>query len=112
MMASPVLPPAFADLEAFAPRWCLPDEPARYAARVSSTMEELQEFYDAVFPRADAALDYLDRFSLDELPDDALHLLQLLYALVIVSFAVEAWRQPRIPDTGAAELHFTIEPVP
>ena len=107
-----MLPPEFADLEPFASQWCLPDEPARYAARVSSTMEELQELYDAVFPRAEAALEYLDRFPLDELPDDALHLLQLLYALVIVSFAVEAWHQPRIPDTGAAELHFTIEPVP
>jgi hypothetical protein len=107
-----MLPAEFADLEPLAARWCLPDEPARYAARVSSTMEELQELYDAVFPRAEAALEYLDRFSLDELTDDALHLLQLLYALVIVSFAVEAWRQPRIPDTGAAELHFTIEPVP
>ena len=107
-----MLPTAFSELEEFAPTWCLATESERWRRRHESTMAELQEFYDAVFPRADAALDYLDRFPLDALPDDALHLLQLLYALVIVSFAVEDWRQPRIPDTGAAELHFTIEPVP
>ena len=31
-------------------------------------------------------------------------LLQLLYSLVMVSFPVEAWRQPHVPDSGAAYL--------
>ena len=111
-MGGALLPAEFTDLEPYAEKWCLPNEPARYAARLNSTMDELQAFYDAMFPRADAVLDYCDQFPLTEMPEDALHLLQLMYALIIVSFAVEAFRQPRIPDTGAAELHFTIEPFP
>ena len=46
----PELPTAFADLEPFA-HWCLEHEPERYAKRLSSTMDELQAFYDAAFPR-------------------------------------------------------------
>jgi hypothetical protein len=79
---------------------------------MASTMEEMQSFYDAVFPRAEQAIEYCDRFPLDALPGDARRLLQLLYSLVMVSFPVEAWRQPRIPDTGAAYLDLIVEPVP
>jgi hypothetical protein len=111
-MSGALLPPQFADLEPYAQKWCLPNEPTRYAARLASTMDELQAFYDAMFPRAEAVLDYCDQFPLAEMPEDALRLLQMMYALIIVSFPVEAFRQPRIPDSGAAELNFTIEPVP
>ena len=58
------------------------------------------------------ALAYCDQFPLDELPDDAERLLQLLYSLVMASFPVEAWRQPHVPDSGAAYLDLIIEPRP
>ncbi len=64
-------------------------------------MDELQAFYDAAFPRLEAVIDYLDQFDIDELPDDARRLLWLCYSLVNVSFPVEVWRQPRVPDSGA-----------
>jgi hypothetical protein len=75
-------------------------------------MDEMQAFYDAMFPRAEAALTYCDGFPLDELPDDATNLLHLLYSLVMVSFPVEVWRQPHIPDSGAAYLDLVGEPLP
>ena len=49
------------------------------------------------------AIEYLDRYALTTLPDDATHLLWLCYSLVNVSFPVEVWRQPRVPDSGAAD---------
>ena len=45
-------------------------------------------------------------------PDDAERLLQLLFSLVMASFPVEAWRQPNVPDSGAAYLDLLIEPRP
>jgi hypothetical protein len=75
-------------------------------------MDEIQAFYDAFFPRAEAAIAYCDQFPLDELPDDAERLLQLLYSLVMASFPVEAWRQPHVPASGAAYLDLIIEPRP
>ena len=103
------LPTDFADLEPFA-GWSLGTEAERYAKRLSSTMDELQAFYDAAFPRLDAAIDYLDQFDLNALPEDATRLLWLCYSLVNVSFPVEVWRQPRVPDSGAASLDMLIEP--
>jgi hypothetical protein len=111
-MAERRLPAEFSDLEPFARDWCLESEPERYAKRLASRMDELQAFYDATFPRAEAAMAYLDRFPLSELPDDAHQLLKLLYSLILVSFAVEIWRQPYIPDTGTASFELALEPVP
>ena len=70
-MADALLPPGFADLEPFAKTWCLAGEPERYAKRLASTMDEMQTFYDAVFPRAEEAIAYLDKLPLHDLPDDA-----------------------------------------
>ena len=111
-MADALLPPEFSDLERFARDWCLASEPERYAKRLASTMDEMQAFYDAVFPRAEEAIAYCDKFPLHDLPDDAHRLLLLLYSLILVSFAVEIWRQPYIPDTGTASFELRDAPVP
>lgn len=103
------LPAQFADLEPFAD-WAIPTERARYAKRISSTMDELQTFYDAAFPRMDDALAYLEQFSMDALPEDATHLLWLCCSLMTASFPVEVWRQPRVPDSGASSFDAVVEP--
>ena len=111
-MAEALLPTEFSDLERFVADWCLDSEPERYAKRLASTMDEIQEFYDAVMPRAEAAMQYLEKLPLDELPDDAQRLLKLLYSLILMSFPVEIWKQPRVPDTGTAQFDLTLEPIP
>ena len=111
-MAESPLPAEFADLEPWVADWCFESEPERYAKRLSSSMEEIQAFYDAVYPRAEDAIQYLEKFPLDDLPDDAYRLLKLLYSLILMSFAVEIWKQPVIPDTGTAEFELKLEPVP
>jgi hypothetical protein len=105
----PILPTEFGDLEPFAD-WSLQSEGARYAKRLSSTLDELQAFYDAAFPRLEDAMAYVDRFELTALPESATRLLWLCYSLVNASFPVEVWRQPRVPDSGAASLDMLIEP--
>ena len=109
-MAS-IFPADFADLEPFAD-WALPSEKERYAKRIASTMEQLQTFYDAAFPRLDAGTDYLKKVELDGISEEDKHLLWLFCALVTVAFPVEAWRQPRVPDSGASSIDSVVEPVP
>lgn len=111
-MAAALLPPQFSALEPFAESWCLASEPERYAKRLASTMDEMQAFYDALFPRAEEAIAYCDKFPLDDLPDDAQRLLYLLYSLIMVSFPVEIWRQPYLPDTGTASFELKDAPGP
>ncbi len=67
-------------------------------------MAELQAFYDAAFPCFEEALSYLDQFALDAMPEEAYRLMWLYCALVTVSFPVEVWRQPRVPDSGASSF--------
>jgi hypothetical protein len=111
-MAESLLPPEFSDLEPWVEQWCLDSEPERYAKRLSSSMDEIQAFYDAVFPRAEAVIQHLDELPLDDLPEDATRLLKLLYSLILMSFPVEIWKQPRIPDPGTAQFELKIEPIP
>ncbi len=111
-MTAPLLPGQFAELEPYAAIWCLATERERFAQRMAATMDEMQAFYDAFFPRAEEAIAYCEKFPLDDMPEDAERLLQLLYSLVMASFPVEAWRQPNVPDSGAAYLDLLIEPRP
>jgi hypothetical protein len=106
------LPTPFADLEPFAATWCLATESERYARRLESSMQDMQAFYDTCFPRVNEAIDYCDRFPLDELPPDAVQLLQLVYSLVMVAMAVEIWHQPRPVDSADAILERVAEPLP
>jgi hypothetical protein len=107
---STLLPAGFADLEPFAATWCLRTEPERWAQRLASSMEEMQAFYNACFPRAADAMDYCDGFALDALPEEAAHLLDLLFSFALVSYPVEVWHQPLPIDTGSAHIHRTREP--
>lgn len=111
-MNSPLLPSQFADLEPFALTWCLATEGERYAQRLASNMDDIQAFYDASTARAEEAMTYLDTFPLKEMPDDAKHLLHLLFSMVMVSFPVECWGQPSVPDAGVAYLDLLVEPGP
>ena len=67
-------------------------------------MEEMREFYDAIFPRLEEAIDYCDKFPLDDLPDDALHLLYLIYSMIMVSMAIEVFGQQKPTDSADAVI--------
>ena len=111
-MPNALLPSAFAELEPYAQTWCLATESERWNARMSTAMREMHEFYDAFFPRLEEAIEYCDKFPLDDLPEDALHLLHLIYSLIMVSMPVEVWHQARVVDAGEAYFDRSIEPVP
>lgn len=103
------LPAGFGALEPYL-AWALPSEPERYAKRLASSMAEMQAFYDAAFPLLEPVMTYLDAFALEDLPDAERNLLHLMFSLVMVSFPVEVWKQPRVPDSGAAYLDLVVEP--
>jgi hypothetical protein len=104
------LPSQFADLEPYL-AWDLATEPERYAKRLASSMAEMQAFYDVAFPRLEDAIAYCDKYPLDDLPEDAKALMHVMQSLVMVSFPIEAWKQARVPDSGAAWVELIREPV-
>lgn len=107
-----LLPVEFAALEPFAQTWCLATETERYHRRVASSMEEMQAFHDAFFPRLEEAIEYCDTFPLDELPDDVVHLVQLIHSLIMVAMSVEVFKQPNAINAADAVLRRVTEPFP
>ncbi|BBY98259.1 hypothetical protein [Mycolicibacterium fallax] len=106
------LPSAFAELEPFAETWCLETETERWNQRLASTMPVLHEFYDAFFPRLEEAIEYCDKYPLEELPEDATNLLRMIYSLIMVAMAVEVMHQPAPVDAADAVMIRTGEPRP
>jgi hypothetical protein len=111
MPTEALLPAEFADLEPFAEDWCIPGEEERCARRLASSMDELQSLYDAVTPRVADAKVYLDQFDLDDLPEPARRLVYLLCSHITVSYAIDVFKQPKVPDSGATYLYTVVEPV-
>jgi hypothetical protein len=107
-----LLPAEFADLEPFAATWCLATEEERWDRRMASSMAEIVAFYDAAFPRLEAAIEHCDQHPLDGLPPQVEHLLQLVHSLVQAAMAVEIFGQPRTVDAADAVLHRVTEPLP
>jgi hypothetical protein len=104
------LPEQFSDLEPYAADWALATRAERYAARLDRPFDDLVVFYDAVAPKAEEAIAYLDTLNLNELPKDATRLLHMLYSSILVSYAVNIFHQNRIPDSGAAFFDMVAEP--
>ena len=99
------LPHEFSSLEHLVSEWAIEDGHQRYVKRVNSSMDEIQAFYDAVFPQAEEAVAYIDKFDYAEpLPEDVANLRNLLYSLITVSLAVELWKQPRVKHSAKTIL--------
>jgi len=109
-MSGSTLPAPFADLEPWVADWARPTRQGRYEMRLSKSIEELEAFYDAIAPRAEDAIAYLSGLDFHSLPEDATRLLQLLYSMILVSYAVNIFKQPRIPDSGSAFFETVQEP--
>jgi hypothetical protein len=109
---SVMLPAEFAELEPFAETWCLATETERFNQRMASSMDDIMAFYDAFFPRLEEAIEFCDKYALDDLPDDVEHLVQLIHSLVMVSMAVEIFGQPKTVDAADAVLLRVKEPHP
>ena len=91
-----LLPQGFEDLEEFVESWALPTETARMRKRWSSGMDEISRFYEAMASRVETALDHLDGFALDAVPEPERCLLLLILSLAEAASAVETYKEPRV----------------
>lgn len=95
-----LLPAPFADLDPLTEKWSLATQQERENRRRSSTPTEIRTVYDTLLPRMDAMLDYLNQYTLDNLPEEAKHLMYLTFALAEVAPYVECYNCiPQIPNS-------------
>ena len=94
------LPEPFADLESLAADWSLATQRERERKRLASTADDLKAVYDALLPRLDTMLEYLNASGLDVLPADAQRLFFLTLSFAEIAPFVECYRgEPRVPDS-------------
>ena len=103
------LPDAFSDLQVYVEKWDLPDYNARYAARLASSLDELQTFYAAMRERAEDIKSYLDRKSFDRYDEKDRCLARLMFAVSVVGPAVDIYRSPVVPDSGATNFELVLD---
>ena len=95
-MTEALLPQAFADLAPYMD-WALEPERARTAKKAASSMEEIRAFYDAMMPRLEKIMAYLDGVPAgDERPESAHRLHLLALSLVEVANLVEIYKRREI----------------
>ncbi len=91
------LPDTFQALEIFAVSWALASSDERMHKRMTSSMEEIQAFYDVMLLVTESALAHLDKFELEALPPAETRLFQLVLAGAEAALAVEVYRAPQLP---------------
>jgi hypothetical protein len=92
------LPTAFEALTPYLD-WALPTETLRRRKRESSTMPEIQDFYDATLERVPEIMDHLRRtgsLATADAPTRTLYTLMLAFA--DASLSVELHKSPIVPD--------------
>ena len=91
-MAEPVLPDGFQDLAPWLD-WALEPERARTEKREASSMAEIRAFYDAVLPRIEEAIRYLEDFRDHDMPAPQRRLYLISLSLVEVANLVELYKR-------------------
>lgn len=103
-MATTGLPENFRDLEAYS-TWALEHRSERFQKRVDSTMAEITAFYNAMVPRLDQVVAYLNSKPLAKLSPADKRLLTMAQSLVEVSRCVELWQAPDNYAFDADRIH-------
>lgn len=93
------LPPEFAELAPFVDHWACASTNERVAARSVLTQAEIRAFYDAMVPRLNEAIDYIDSVGLHTLTPEAETLAQLVLGLGQASISIEIHGAPIKPGT-------------
>lgn len=103
------LPKQFSDLDTYVEKWDQPDYNARYTVRLASSMEELRDFYAAMLERAEDIKSYLDGKSFDQYQEEDRRLARLMFAVSVVGPAVDIYRSPVVPDSGATSFEMLLD---
>ena len=95
--------PDFNELQPWIDSWGLPSARERLHRRVDSELREMQAFYDAVSPRLEEIIEYLNQFPVDDIPEDDMKLAWMVLGLCEVDDALHVWK--------AANLDYISDPV-
>jgi hypothetical protein len=102
-MSTPTLPAEFRDLEYYS-EWALEHRKDRFKKRLNTSMAQITAFYNAMVPRIDAIVKYLNQKPLKDLNVAEKSLLSMALSLIEVSRCIERWNAPDSGAFGADKL--------
>jgi hypothetical protein len=92
------LPAEFSELQPFAENWARATEYERAAQRRGSTPAQLQSFYDTAVKHLPQILERIDRYPLNEIQGEDVHLFRIAMSLAEVAPHVEFYDcDPKVP---------------
>lgn len=84
----------FSELNGFVAQWGLPTAHERLVRRTEAPMAEIEHFYQAIVPRLDDIITFLNQFPVDAIPDEYLPLSYLALAACEIDDAINLWKAP------------------
>ena len=90
--------PDFQHLADYIESWGLPTREARLEKRLTSTLDELKDFYEAVSPHLGDISGFLNQWPLDEIPAEHRGLADTALMMCEVDNPVNKWRSPTLDD--------------
>lgn len=92
---NPLSDQAITAIEPFVDIWGLPTAAQRVAKRTTSSMDEINAFYDAMLPWMEEILNYLNQFPLEAIPGQALPVAYAALAMCEVDNPVR-WKETEL----------------
>lgn len=90
--------PDFQTLEPFVQEWGLPTREARLEKRLTTTIEDLRAFYEAMTPHLQGVIAFLDQWPLDKIPEEHRRLADTALMLCEIDNPVNKWRSNTLSD--------------
>ena len=88
--------PDFSDLSGFIDKWGLETAHERLQKRSATDLPELKAFYDAVTPRLEEMIVFLNQFPVDEIPEQFKPIAYMALAICEVDDAINVWKSSNL----------------
>lgn len=76
--------------------WGLPTAHERLTRRTEATMVEIEDFYQAIVPRLEEIITFLNQFPVEQIPQQFLPLAYTALAACETDDAVNVWKSPAL----------------
>jgi hypothetical protein len=99
--------PDLTGLEAFTREWGLDTAAKRLAKRAGSSIEEIRAFHEAIVPRLQELIDFLNTFPVEEIPAEYRALGFTVLAALETDDPLHIWRRPNLKRASDMRSWYT-----
>lgn len=96
--------PDFSDLDPIINEWNIDTVEGRIRKRTESTLEEMQKFHDALLPRLEEIITFLNQFPVEEIPEEYQYLKNAALSILHVDRPVNKWQRATLEEARDPRL--------